>query len=428
MTHSDSASSKHPVNVLAGPLAGYSPLDLKLDEEVRAMYPKLVQTRRDLHMHPELSNREERTGKLVAERLRELGLEVKVNVARHGVVALLKGGKPGPTVAVRADMDALPITETHDVPYKSQNVGVMHACGHDVHTTVGLAVAELLSRHKAELHGTVKFIFQPAEEGPPQGEEGGAKLMIKEGVLKDPAPKAIFGLHCLPSVEVGQIAYQEAAAMASADRFFLTIRGKNSHGAMPHKGVDAIVVASNAVTQLQTIRSRRIDTQEPLVVSIGTIHGGNRFNIVADEVKLEGTIRTLNQGVRDDVFKMMHQILKGVTESQGASYELTVEEMTVVTVNNPALVRQMLPTMRRIVGDANVVSPRPLMAAEDFSYFAREVPGIFFFLGVGNSKRGITAGLHTPDFEVDEECLIVGVKTMASMVTDYLEQESRTAP
>ncbi|MBX7223587.1 MAG: amidohydrolase [Blastocatellia bacterium] len=424
LTFASFSGGKHLMaEAIRGPLPGYTARDAELDREIRDMFPKLVEMRRDFHVHPELSNREERTARIVAERLQALGLEVKTGVARHGVIGLLKGGKPGPVVAVRADMDALPILETHDVPYKSQTQGVMHACGHDVHTTVGLGVAEVLAKHKADLAGTVKFIFQPAEEGPPQGEQGGARLMIKEGALENPKPQVIFGLHCMPTVEVGQLAYNDGATMASADRFFVTIRGTKVHGAYPHKGVDAVVVAANAVTQLQTIRSRRIDTQEPLVLSIGSIHGGNRFNIIADEVKLEGTLRTLNPQVRQEAIKLMHQTLKGITEIYGSSYELTVEEMTAVTINNTELVNRMLPTMKRIVGESNISSPRAQMGAEDFSYFAEKVPGFFYFLGVGNQKRGITAMIHTPDFDVDEDSLVIGVKTMSAMVFDYLDTE-----
>src|SRR5436853_6457692 len=267
--------------------------DQQIAQAAEAMRARLIEQRRDFHMHPELSNREERTARIVAERLRALGLEVKTNVGKHGVVALLKGAKPGPVVAVRADMDALPIQETIDVPYKSQTPGVKHACGHDAHTTIELGVAEILSKMRPEISGTIKFIFQPSEEGAPAGEEGGASLMIKEGALENPRPTAIFGLHVMPVVEVGQIAYNSGPAMASSDHFVITIHGKKVHGAYPHDGIDAVVVAAECVTSLQTIRSRRIDTTEPLVITVGIIQGGNRFNIVADEVKLEGTVRTL---------------------------------------------------------------------------------------------------------------------------------------
>jgi amidohydrolase len=421
-------SDAHAVTLspsISGPLPGYSARDLAFDAEVQAMFPKLVEMRRDFHMHPELSNREERTGRVVAERLRALGLEVKTNIARHGVIGVLKGGKPGKVIALRADMDALPITETRDAPYKSQNAGVMHACGHDVHTTVGLGTAELLAKHRAEIPGTVMFIFQPAEEGAPRGEEGGAKLMLQEGAFDDPKPDAVFGLHCFPSIEVGQVACAEASAMASSDRFLITIRGKKVHGAYPHQGVDAIVVAAAAVEQLQTIRSRRIDTQEPLVLSIGSVRGGNRFNIIADEVQMEGTVRTLSDPVHEQIEPMMRRILQGVTESYGASFALEYERLVPVTKNDTALVRKMLPTLQRIVGNENIAPTRAQMGGEDFSYFANRVPGVFYFLGVGNKKRGITAMIHTPDFDVDEQCLAVGVKTMAAMALDFLNENTR---
>ncbi len=402
-----------------------SPREQKIATLTEALKPKLIEQRRDFHMHPELSNREERTSRVVAERLRALGLdEVKTGVGKYGVVALLKGGKPGPVVAVRADMDALPIQENIDVPYKSQNPGVKHACGHDVHTTVELGVAEVLSKMRDQIAGTVKFIFQPAEEGPPPGEEGGARLMIKEGALENPRPQAIFGLHVFPNVEVGQIAYNSGPAMASADRFVITIRGKKVHGAYPHDGIDAVVVASECVLALQTIRSRRTNTLEPLVLSIGIIQGGNRFNIIADEVKLEGTIRTLNEVVRSDVQSKMQETVAGITSAYGAEFEMEFVEGAAVTYNSPALVEETLPTMRRVMGEANVISPPPQMGAEDFSYFQRVVPGFYYFLGVGNKAKGITAMIHTPEFDVDEESLVIGVKLMSNVLLDYLDRHA----
>jgi len=395
----------------------------KIAQAAEAMRDKLIAQRRDFHMHPELSNREERTARVVAERLKALGLtDIKTGVARHGVTALLVGGRPGPVVAVRADMDALPIQETIDVPYKSQNPGVKHACGHDVHTTVALGVAEVLSGMKAEIPGTIKFIFQPAEEGTPAGEEGGARLMVKEGVLQNPAPTAIFGLHTLPSAEVGQIAFISGAAMASSDRLYITIRGKGSHGAQPHNGIDSIVIAAECISALQHIRSRRIDPQEPLVISIGMIQGGTRNNIIASEVKMEGTMRTLNEDVRTRAQAMMRETLQNVTAAYGATFELKFEENAAVTYNEPALVEATLPTIKRVVGDANVLSIRPFMPAEDFAYFQKVVPGFYYFLGVGNRQKGITAGWHTPEFDVDEESLVVGVKVMSNVLLDYLKR------
>lgn len=409
----------------AGASSNPTARDERIRQAAESMRERLIAQRRDFHQHPELSNREERTARVVAERLRALGLEdVRTGVARHGVTAILRGGRPGPVVAVRADMDALPIQETIDVPYRSQNAGVKHACGHDVHTTIELGVAEVLSRMRPEIAGTIKFIFQPAEEGPPPGERGGAPLMIEEGVLENPRPQAIFGLHVMPNIEVGQISYNSGAAMASSDRFVITVRGRKVHGAYPHDGVDAIVVAAEAVSALQTIRSRRIDTTEPLVISVGIINGGNRFNIIADEVRLEGTVRTLNEDVRRRAQELMRQTLDGVTRAYGATYEMSYEEGAAVTFNEPSLVEETLPTMRRIIGDSNVVTRRPQMGAEDFAYYQRVVPGFYYFLGVGNRARGITAMIHTPEFDVDEESLVIGVRVMSGVLLDYLERHA----
>jgi amidohydrolase len=390
-----------------------------------ALRQQLITQRRDFHMHPELSNREERTARVVAERLRALGLdEVKTGIGKHGVVALLKGSKPGPVVAVRTDMDALPIQETIDVPYKSQNPGVKHACGHDAHMTVELGVAEVLSKMRDQIAGTIKFIFQPAEEGAPAGEEGGASLMIKEGALENPRPQAIFGLHTMPSIEAGQIAYHSGPAMASSDRILITIRGKRSHGAQPHLGVDAIVVAAECISALQSIRSRRIDPLEPLVITIGTIKGGDRNNIIADEVKMEGTMRALNEDVRKRAQDLMRDTLRGVTTSYGATFELLFDGGNPATYNEPALVEETLPLLRRLVGAENLIAPKPFMPAEDFSFYQKVVPGFFYFLGVGNKAKGITAGWHTADFDVDEESLVVGVRVMSNVLLDYLDRHS----
>ncbi|HZH89824.1 MAG TPA: amidohydrolase [Pyrinomonadaceae bacterium] len=398
----------------------------RIAQAAEAMRAQLVAQRRDFHMHPELSNREERTARIVAERLKSLGFdEVKTGVARHGVVAVLRGGRPGGgVVAVRADMDALPIQETNDVPYKSRTPGVKHACGHDVHTTVGLGVAEVLSRMRGEIGGTIKFIFQPAEEGPPAGEEGGAPLMIKEGALENPRPQAIFGLHTEPNVQAGQIGYHSGPAMASSDTFNIIIRGKGAHGAQPQMGVDAVVVASECVLALQHIRSRRIDPLEPLVITIGTINGGTRFNVIANEVKLTGTMRTHNDRVRERSIELMRETLTHVTAAYGATFELNFEGSNPVTYNEPALVERMLPTIRRVVGAQNALVLKPFMPAEDFSYFQKAMPGFYFFLGVGNRARGITAGWHTPDFDVDEESLVVGVKVMSNVLLDYLDTQA----
>lgn len=410
---------------LAAQKPAASAREQQIAKAAEALRAKLVEQRRDFHMHPELSNREERTSRVVAERLRALGLdEVKTGVGKYGVVALLKGGKPGPVVAYRADMDALPIQENIDVPYKSKNPGVKHACGHDVHTSVGLGVAETLSRMREQIPGTIKFIFQPAEEGPPPGEEGGAPLMIKEGALDNPRPQAIFGLHVMPNIEVGQVGYNSGPAMASSDRFVITVRGRKVHGAYPHDGVDAVVVAAECVSALQTIRSRRVNTQEPLVISVGIIQGGNRFNIIADEVRLEGTVRTLSEEVRQQVKTMMRDTLAGITAAYGAKFDMEYVEGAAVTYNDPKLVEETLPAIRRVVGEANLISPKPQMGAEDFAYFQKVIPGFYYFLGVGNKAKGITAMIHTPEFDVDEESLVVGVKVMTNVLLDYLDRHA----
>lgn len=400
--------------------------DAALNQAAEQLRPALIAQRRDFHQYPELSNREERTARVVAEKLRALGLdEVKTGVGRHGVVALLKGKLPGEVVAVRTDMDALPIQETLDVPYKSRNDGVKHACGHDVHMTVQLGVAEVLSKMRDQIRGTIKFIFQPAEEGPPAGEKGGARLMIDEGVLENPRPAAIFGLHVMPNIQVGQVGYNSGPAMASSDRFTITVRGKKVHGAYPHDGIDTVVVAADCVTALQTIRSRRINTQEPLVITLGSIHGGNRFNIIADEVKLEGTMRTLSEEVRTQAIAQMKQTLQGITSAYGASYELEfVGVGNPVTYNDPKLVAATLPTLRRVLGEANLFEPKPQMGAEDFSMYQKVIPGFFYFLGVGNKAKGITGMIHTPEFDADEDSLVLGVRAMSNVLLDYLDRES----
>jgi amidohydrolase len=408
----------------AGPLAAES-RDAQIAKAAEALRPKLIETRRDFHMHPELSNREERTARIVAERLRALGFdEVKTSVAKHGVVALLKGAKPGPVVAVRADMDALPINETIDVPYKSLVPGVKHACGHDAHTAVALGVAEVLSKMRDQIRGSVKFLFQPAEEGAPAGEKGGAKFMIEEGALDNPRPLAIFGLHTTSELDAGKIGYRAGPAQASADGFVITVRGKMAHAADPEKGVDSIVVAAECISALQAIKSRRISTFEPAIITIGTIHGGTRPNIITDEVKMEGTVRTFSEDTRNRIEQLMRETLAGVTAAYGARFDLEYDRGTMVVVNDTTLAEQSLPSFRRAVGETNVVEVPKRMGAEDFSYYQQVVPGFFFRLGSGNKAKGITAEAHTGEFDIDEDCLVVGVKAMAGVVLDFLEQHA----
>jgi len=389
-----------------------------------ALRDKLIEQRRDFHMHPELSNREERTARVVAEKLRMLGLdEVKTGIGKHGIVALLKGAKPGPVVAWRADMDALPVTAIINVPYKSQNRGVHHACGHDAHMAIALGAAAVLSQMREQINGAVKFIFQPAEEGAPAGEPGGAELMIKEGALDNPRPKAIFGLHIWSLAPVGKVQYSSGPALASADTFDITIRGKQVHAANPNLGVDTIVVAAGCITALQTIRSRRIDPNEAMVLSIGSIHGGNRHNIIPGEVKLEGTLRTFNENVREEARTMMKQTMAGCTSTYGATYAIEyVGPNYPLTFNDPALTAESLPQMERVLGKGNIVAGKPITGAEDFSNYQKVIPGFFWFLGGGNSKLGITAAHHTPDFNIDEAALVPGVKLVANQLLDYLDR------
>ncbi|MGH9659234.1 MAG: M20 metallopeptidase family protein [Bryobacteraceae bacterium] len=393
--------------------------DEKIARAAVSLREKLIETRRDFHMHPELSNREERTARIVAERLRALGLdEVKTGVARHGVVALLRGAKPGKVVAVRADMDALPVAETNDVPYKSRNLGVKHACGHDVHTAVQLGVAEVLSKMRGDLAGTVKFIFQPAEEGPPPGEEGGAPMMVRAGVLENPRPEAIFGLHVNSSYRVGQLGWTPGPILASSDTFALTIAGRSVHGAYPHRGIDAVVVAAEAIQALQTIRSRRIIASEPMVLTVGKIQGGVRHNITAGEVRMDGTLRTLNENVREQAKGFMKTILTGVTQAHGATFRLEWDgDGNPVTHNDPRLAEAVAPSLGRA---GALVRVTPEMGAEDFSAYQKVIPGFFFWLGVANPERGITASMHTPDFDVDEDSLVIGVRAMSTLVVDFL--------
>ena len=408
---------------IPGLIIGKDPIDKAISKNLNT----IIDLRHQIHQYPELGNREFKTAKLVAEHLRSLGIEVETNIAYTGVVGVLKGNKPGPVVAVRADMDALPVTEETDLPFKStvkttyldKEVGVMHACGHDIHTSVQLGVASVLASMKRSLPGTVKFIFQPAEEGPPPGEEGGAELMLKEGVFDNPKPSAVFGLHTHAALEVGELGLTIGPAMAAVDQFIITIKGKQSHGAYPHKSVDPIIMATEVVTAFQTIRSRSLSPLEPSVVTVGIIRGGERFNIIPEEVHLEGTVRTYDPEVQDMVEKRMNEILKGITLAYGGSFELNYDRGTPATINDPELCKQMIPTLERIVGKNNLKMMDPVMGGEDFAIFANEVPGIYYRLGV--VKPGTTSGwIHTPTFRADDSCLEIGIRAMSNMVVDYL--------
>jgi amidohydrolase len=422
-----------PVLVALGatPLGAQSPtpLQAELDRRIPTVMSKVVAWRRDIHEHPELGNHEVRTAKLVADHLKTLGLEVRTGVAHTGVVGVLKGGRPGPVVALRADMDALPVTEQVDLPFKStvrtqfngQEVGVMHACGHDNHVAILMGVAEVLAGMKAQVPGTVKFIFQPAEEGPPAGEDGGALMMVKEGALESPKPDAIFGLHVMPYT-LGTVAYRPLGALAAADWLRIVVRGKQTHGAIPWGGVDPIVVASQIVLGLQTIPSRQTDvTLGPAIVTIGAFQGGLRENIIPDSVLLRGTIRTFDPGMQQDVHMRVKRTAEMIAASAGATAQVEIRSPYPVTYNDPALTERMLPSLRRAANGKVQLIP-PVTASEDFSEFQKVVPGLFVFLGVvpeGQDPKK-AASNHSPSFFADEAALPVGVRTMASLALDFL--------
>jgi amidohydrolase len=395
-------------------------LDTETIDRIRAasdeLYPSLVECRRWFHEHPELSNREEKTAAEIARRLREMGYEPRTGVAGHGVVAVLEGGRPGGVVAWRSDIDALPIEEAVDVPWKSTNPGVMHACGHDIHTTVGLGAAELLMGMRDEMAGTVIFIFQPAEEGPPPGEVGGASQMLVEGVFDDPEPKAVFGLHVMPNREVGTVAWGSGGFMASADRFTITVTGRMTHGSAPQDGIDAVWVGSQIVDALQGIVAREIDSRKPVVVSVGTFTAGNRFNIIAGSAKLTGTVRTLDADAQDHVEAAIERIVEGVCSTHRAGCEVTYERVTPMVVNDAELTRWAVDVLAGVLGEDAMLEIEPIMAAEDFSEFARVVPGFYFHLGVGNTAKGWTSYVHTPTFQPDEESIRVGVRAASALL------------
>ena len=399
----------------------------QIDAAIERYVDEITAIRHHLHQNPELSNREFETAKLVANHLTELGIDVRTEVAYTGVIGLLKGGKPGPVVAVRADMDALPVVEDTDFLYNStvkttylgQNVGVSHACGHDIHTSVQLGVASVLAGLRDDLPGTVLFIFQPAEEGPPLEEGGGAKMMLEQGAFDDPRPSAVFGLHTLSELDVGIIGFTVGPSLASADRFDITIRGRQAHGASPHESIDPIVMASQAVMALQTIRSRNINPLEPSVVTVGIFRSGERYNIIPSEVYLEGTVRTFEPAVRDEIEQRMRDILDGIAKTYGGSYELNYHRIVPSVYNDPELFEKMWPTVQQTVGEENAIIVPRSMVYEDFSFFANEVPGFFFRLGM--VKPGTTTGgHHTPTFRADDTSIAVGMRTMTNLLWDYL--------
>ncbi len=402
-------------------------LDDKIAQIAKSLQPLLVECRRDIHMHPELSNNEVRTGKLIVEKLRALGLEdIKPNIAGNGVTALLKGAKPGPVVAWRADMDALPIDEsTFAAPYKSTVKGVKHACGHDAHTTISLGIAETLNQLKSEIPGTIKFIFQPAEEGVSGVTDYGARLMIKEGALENPKPNAIFAFHVASNVPTGKIAYTDNAASSASTGINITFKGRRAHGAYPYQGIDAVAVASQCILALQTIHSRRIDTVNPSVFTLGTIHGGDRRNVIAETISLTGTLRTFSESITDQYEKMIRQTLDGCTSAMNASYELGFKRGNLPMLNSPALNKAALPVIDKALGPNAALSQGPGLYGEDFSAYQRVIPGTMFFLGISNPAKGITAGLHTAEFDIDEDALSIGVHAGSKILLDYLTRNAQ---
>ncbi|OQD43283.1 N-acyl-L-amino acid amidohydrolase [Croceivirga radicis] len=412
-----------------GLLAAFSYGQSGLEKSYKDVEEKVIAWRHDIHQNPELSNREFKTAEKIAKHLKSLGIEVQTGVAHTGVVGVLKGKKPGKVVALRADIDALPVTERNNLPFKSEvkaeflgeNVGVMHACGHDTHTAILMGVAEVLANNKDKIKGTVKFIFQPAEEGPPPGEEGGALLMVKEGVLKNPDVDAIFGLHINSETPVGTIRYKSGGTMAAAQSFTIKVKGKQSHGSQPWSGVDPILISAKIIDGLQTIISRESElTNEAAVITVGKIKSGVRFNIIPESAEMIGTIRTLDYDMKDHINKRMKEMVATIAKAYGGEATCEIKDATDITYNDPALTAKMIPTLERVAGKDQVVTQKAITGAEDFSYFQREVPGFFFFLG--GMAPGTTESYphHTPDFLIDDAGMQLGVKAMTELTLDYL--------
>lgn len=423
--------------IFSSELTAQNSLNSSIDAKAKSIEQKVVDWRRDFHQNPELGNREFKTAEKITAHLRSLGIETQTGVAHTGVVGLLKGAKSGPVVALRADMDGLPVTERGDLPFKStvktdyngQNVGVMHACGHDTHVAILMGVAEILASMKQELKGTVKFIFQPAEEGAPKGEEGGAALMIKEGVLENPKVDAVFGLHINSQTEVGTIKYRPGATMAAVDFLTIDVKGKQTHGANPWSGVDPIVTSAQIVMGLQTIVSRNLQlTNAPAVVTIGAINGGVRQNIIPEEVKMIGTIRTFDETMQKQIHQRIKDISTNIAESAGATAEVSFDILYPVTYNDPALTEQMLPTLESVAGKQNTLLTPATTTAEDFSFYQQKVPGLFFFLGgmPKGKNPSDAAPHHTPDFFIDDSGLILGVRALSRLTVDYMNQKTAT--
>ncbi len=415
-----------------GPLAAQSSMDDTVDRLSAAIESKVISWRHHIHQNPELSNREFETAKYVSDHLQGLGLEVRTGIAHTGVVGILRGGKPGPVVGLRADMDALPVVERTPVPFAStvtseylgQEVGVMHACGHDTHVAMLMGAAEVLSEMKADLPGTVVFVFQPAEEGAPPGEEGGADLMIEEGLLDDPKVEAMFGLHINSQTEEGTVRYKPGGAMAAADRFVIKVNGKQTHGSRPWGGVDPVTVAAQIIQGLQNIISRQTElTKEAAVISVGKIQGGVRNNIIPEEVELVGTIRTLDTDMQEDIHRRIKLTAEKIAESAGATADVTIDIGVPVTYNSPELTAAMLPTVQRTAGADNVILSPATTGAEDFSFYAQKVPSLFLFLG--GMPKGMdpadAAPHHTPDFHIEDSSMELGVRLLCNLTLDYLD-------
>lgn len=414
-----------------------SKLPAKLEQLARGIEPKVIEWRRYFHQNPELSNREIKTAEKIEAHLKSLGIEVQTGVAHTGVVGLLKGGKPGPVIALRADMDALPVTERNSLPFASkvtttfndQEVGVMHACGHDTHMAILMGVAEILASMKNELKGTIKFIFQPAEEGSPKGEEGGAELMVKEGVLENPKADVIFGLHISSQTELGKITYRSGGLMASVNDMKIVVKGRQAHGAAPWTSIDPIVVSAQIINNLQTIVSRNLDvTQNAGVVTIGSIHGGVRSNIIPEQVEMWGTLRALSAQDEQLLISRVRQIAEKTAEAHGATVEVEIPYSShyPVTFNNVDLTQRMVPSLKKAAGDENVLVIAPHTGAEDFSFFQEKIPGLFFFVGARPPEISAAdaPSHHTPDFMIDERGMITGVKAMLQLTLDYAEMSS----
>jgi amidohydrolase len=405
----------------------------KINQAADKIESKCIAWRKDIHEHPELGNNEVRTAKLVADHLRKLGIEVQEHVAKTGVVGILRGGKPGPCIALRADMDALPLVERVNVPFASKvrsvyngvDVGVMHACGHDTHVAMLMSVAEILSGMKGDLKGTVKFIFQPAEEGPPEGEEGGAALMVKEGVMDNPKVDVIFGMHIESNIEVGRLEYKPGAFMASSDWFTIKVKGKGSHGSQPWLGIDPIQISAQIIEGLQSIVSRQMElTKAPVVITVGKIHAGVRSNIIPEECIMEGTIRTLDSGMQRQVFDRIRWTVTKIAEASGATVDVSFDSKTLVTYNTPELVKKMIPSLESAAGKENVAERAWVTGAEDFSYFGTKAPSFFFYLGgMAKGKDPKTAPPHhTADFYVEDSGMKTGIKAFCDLVVDYMNR------